>query len=404
MTHEHPAHHDLFSRITINQLREAQRRVRKRASPGVDGVTGKEYADNLEANLYQLYFGVRLGVYRPSLLRSKEIEKPDGSLRAIRIPTYEDRVLQRAVLTLLEPMFERDFFPGSYGFRPKRSAHDALRYLEKRLTGWEDAWIIDADIKKFFDHVRHDVLLELLRERIGRDPILGLVIDWARVGQAAPGVGVAQGGVISPFLANIYLDAALDQWFLRYGRGLDCNVRLIRYADDFVVVVKARAGVGLAEIRSICDVIAARLDHHFGLILHPEKTSIISLAPTSKSTFDFLGFTVGRESGGVVSLRTSAKSTKKGLRNITAWLRESQRESVRSKGEALLSRVNGHADYFGWPGNGPQIEAYARDVARTWLRELNGQAAPTARDYAKRIRSVGRDRAAQCQRPAGSES
>lgn len=238
------AHH-----IDIEWLREAYQRTRKDGAVGVDGQTAEEYATNLEENLRSLLDRVKSGDhYRAPPVRRVHIPKGDGSkTRPIGIPTFEDKVLQRAVAMVLEAVYEQDFYDCSYGFRPGRSAHDALRALREPLMEMNGGWVLEADIEKFFDSVDRAQLQEILRRRVRDGVLLRLIGKWLNAGVMEegrvyrPDAGTPQGGVISPLLANIYLHEVLDEWFAREVKPrLRDRAHLVRYADDFVMVSSAR--------------------------------------------------------------------------------------------------------------------------------------------------------------------
>jgi group II intron reverse transcriptase/maturase len=266
------AHH-----IDIDWLREAYRRTRKDGAAGVDGQTADEYAAKLEENLQSLLDRVKSGTYRAPPVRRVDIPKGDGSqTRPIGIPTFEDKVLQRAVVMLLEAVYEQDFRSCSYGFRPGRSAHQALDALRSELMRMGGGWVLEVDIQKFFDTLDHDHLRNILHQRVRDGVILRLIGKWLNAGvqQAGqlsyPEQGTPQGGVVSPLLANIYLHEVLDVWFARdVVPRLRGKATLIRYADDFVLLFETED-----DARRVWDVLSKRFEK-YGLMLHPEKTRLV---------------------------------------------------------------------------------------------------------------------------------
>ncbi|MEZ4253583.1 MAG: group II intron reverse transcriptase/maturase [Polyangiales bacterium] len=304
--------------IDAEWLREAYRRTRKNAAAGVDGQTAEDYAQDLEGNLANLLDRFRSGAYRAPAVRRVHIAKGDGRTRPIGIPTFEDKVLQRAVAMVLEAVYEPEFHSGSYGFRPGRSAHDALEALWQGGMSIGGGWMLEVDIQSFFDTLDHGVLRRFLDERV-IDGVLRRAIDkWLKAGVLEggevthPEEGTPQGGVISPILANIYLHGVLDQWFESEVKPrLRGRAFLIRYADDFVVGFDREE-----DARKVMDVLPKRFGR-FGLTLHPTKTRLVKFTrprpgrdgDDRPGSFDFLGFRhhwgTSRRGKGVIKRRTS---------------------------------------------------------------------------------------------------
>jgi group II intron reverse transcriptase/maturase len=293
------AHH-----IDINWMKEAYQRTRKDGATGVDGQTAEQYAANLEDNLRSLLDRAKSGTYRAPPVRRVHIPKGSGpETRPIGIPTFEDKVLQRAVAMVLEAIYEQDFLDCSYGFRPRRSAHQALEALRDELMAMGGGWVLEIDIRKFFDTLDHEHLREILRRRVLDGVLLRLIGKWLNAGVLEdgsityPDLGSPQGGVISPILANIYLHEVLDTWFVREVQPrLSGRAHLVRFADDAVLVFANEQ-----DARKVMDVLPKRFGK-YGLTLHPEKTRLVEfrrpkLWPPSggsgsgPGTFDFLGFT-----------------------------------------------------------------------------------------------------------------
>jgi RNA-directed DNA polymerase len=294
------AHH-----IDVDWLREAYRRTRKDGAPGVDGQTAEQYAANLEENLRSLLERAKSGTYRAPPVRRVHIPKGSGAeTRPIGIPTFEDKVLQRAVTMVLEAIYEQDFLDCSYGFRRGRSAHHALETLQNQAVWMPGGWVLEIDIRKFFDSLDHKRLVEILRRRVLDGVLLRLIGKWLRAGILEDGgitypeAGSPQGGVISPMLANIFLHEVLDTWFDReVTPRLSGMAHLIRYADDAVLLF-AKEG----DARRVLAVLSKRFEKH-GLALHPDKTRLIEFrrpdrhppsdgdATGRPGTFDLLGFT-----------------------------------------------------------------------------------------------------------------
>ena len=266
------AHH-----IDSDWLREAYRRTRKDGATGVDGQSAEEYAVNLVDNLQSLLDRAKSGMYRAPPVRRVDIPKGDGSeTRPIGIPTFEDKVLQRAVAMLLEAVYEQDFQPCSYGFRPGRSAHQALGALRDEAMRIGGGWVLEVDIRKFFDTLDHSHLRSILHHRVRDGVILRLIGKWLNAGVQQAGrllyleEGTPQGGVISPLLANIYLHEVLDVWFARdVVPKLRGKATLVRYADDFVLLFQTEE-----DARRVWDILPKRFGK-YGLTLHPEKTRLV---------------------------------------------------------------------------------------------------------------------------------
>ena len=284
--------------IDIDWMREAHRRTRKDAAAGVDGVMAADYETNLEANLECLLERMKSGSYVAPPVRRHYIPKADGRKRPLGIPTFEDKVAQRAILMLMEPIYEADFHPCSYGFRPGRSAHGALRDLRSGIMDDGQRWIIDADITNYFGSIDHGHLRAFLDLRI-RDGVVRRMLDgWLKAGVMEgstlhrPEAGAPQGGVLSPLLSNLYLHHVLDDWFEGTVRPrLQGSCRLVRFADDFVIAFSDRQSG-----QRVLEVLGKRLGR-FGLALHPDKTRFVDFRRASlkrhgtSGTFDFLGFT-----------------------------------------------------------------------------------------------------------------
>jgi group II intron reverse transcriptase/maturase len=361
------AHH-----IDLELLREAYRRTRKDGAPGVDGRTAADYEANLEENLGNLLEAFKSGTYRAPPVRRVHIPKGDGSkTRPIGIPTFEDKLLQRAVHMVLEAVYEPEFLDCSYGFRPGRSAHQALGALRQRLMEVGGGWVLEADIQGFFDALEHRVLREILDLRV-RDGVLRRAIDkWLKAGVLEDGAlraseaGTPQGGVVSPLLANIYLHEVLDRWFARdVVPRLDGVAHLIRYADDFVIVFSSER-----DARRVLDVLPKRFGKH-GLTLHPEKTRLVKLphpfrrdtAGGGPTSFDFLGFNhhwaVTRRGKPVADQTTAKKRLARGLKAINEWCRANRHQPVEQQRAALSRKLMGHYSYYGITRNWLSLERF----------------------------------------------
>jgi len=378
------AHH-----IDIAWLKEAYRRTRKDAAPGIDGRTGRDYADALESNLQSLLERAKDGDrYRAMPVRRVEIPKGDGRMRPLGIPTFEDKVLQRAVAMALEAVYEQDFLDCSYGYRRGRSTHDGLKAVRAQVMEMRGGWVLEADIEAFFDTVDHAKLRQILSQRVRDGVILRLIGKWLNAGVMKEGYvyypeeGTPQGGVISPVLANVFLNEVIDQWFEHEVKPrLKGQAHLVRYADDLVMIFKRED-----DARRVEAVLPKRLGK-YGLRLHPEKTRLIPFQrpgygtrPTRRDgnrpgTFDFLGFTHywGRARKGywVMMRKTAAKRLRRVLGRFDDWCRVHRHDPLPAQHEMLGKMLNGHYQYYGITGNIRSLQRLYKQVPRVWLKWLS---------------------------------
>ena len=378
----------LSHHIDIDWLREAHRRTRKDGAPGVDGQTASDYEANLEENLRSLLDRAKSGDhYTAPPVRRAFIPKADGKLRPIGIPTHEDKVLQRAVAMVLEPVYEREFLPCSYGFRPGRNAHDALESVREQAMEMAGGWIVELDIESFFDSVDRTLLQEMIRQRIRDGVLLRLIGKWLKAGVMEEGrvhhpeSGTPQGGVISPLLANIYLHEVLDTWFERDVRPrLRGHGFLVRYADDAVLVFKRED-----DARRVLDVLPKRFGR-YGLRLHPTKTRLLRFErpttdrPTDDGAgtgggFDLLGFTHfwarSRRGYWVIKKKTARTRFSRTLCALNEWCRANRHEPIRRQHEVLNQKLRGHDAYYGVTGNFPALAQLRRWTERMWRKWLS---------------------------------
>jgi RNA-directed DNA polymerase len=389
------AHH-----IDIEWLKEAYRRTRKDGAVGVDGQTAEEYAANLEGNLQSLLDRAKSGDhYRAPPVRRVHIPKGDGrKTRPIGIPTFEDKVLQRAAVMALEPVFEQDFLDCSYGFRPRRGAHGALDALWKHTMAMGGGWVLEADIEGFFDAVDHARLREMFCRRVRDGVLVRLIGKWLKAGVLEDGcvyhpeIGTPQGGVISPLLANIYLHEVLDVWFhqqvLPRLRG---RAHLVRYADDFVMVFETRA-----DACRVLDVLPKRFGK-YGLRLHPEKTRLVRFTkprggpkpPGSDQdhpgSFELLGFRHfwGRSRKGkwVVKRKTASSRFSRTMHRISSWCRVNRHWPIADQHRALSAKLRGHDAYYGITGNYRMLSLLRYQVARAWCKWLSRRSRKAMLDW-----------------------
>lgn len=374
----------LSHNIDIEWLREAWRRTRKDGAPGVDGQTAQEYERDLEGNLQSLLDRAKSGRYKAPPVKRVHIPKGTGSeTRPLGIPTLEDKVLQRSVAMCLSAVYEQSFLDCSYGFRPRRSAHQALSALRESVMDMGQVWVVEVDIRRFFDSLDHSYLREILRERVRDGVILRLIGKWLNAGVlegtslSYPSSGAPQGGVISPLLANIYLHHVLDDWIAkRVAPRLKGPVRLIRYADDFVLVFRSED-----DARRVYAALPERFAE-YGLKLHPSKTRLIdfrqppySRKKKPKVSFDFLGFTLfwgrSRKGGWIVQWKTARDRFTRAVARIGAWCRRHRHAPLRWQHAALCRKVRGHYGYFGLTGNARSLRSFLAEVRRLWCKWLS---------------------------------
>lgn len=375
----------LSHHINLEWLHEAYRRTRKDGAVGVDGVTAAQYETNLEENLKSLLERFKSGSYRAPAVRRVHIPKEGAGnkTRPIGIPTLEDKVLQRAVLMVLEPVYEQDFKECSYGFRPGRSAHHALEALWRRLMEIGGGWVIDMDIQSFFDSVDWGKLQIFLDQRVRDGVIRRAIGKWLKAGVMEEGVvwnpekGTPQGGVISPLLANIFLHEVLDTWFEQVVKPrMRGRIFMVRYADDAVLGFERED-----DARRVLAVLSKRFGK-FGLTLHPEKTRLVDFRrpdwnakPTAGRAFDMLGFTHfwGRSRKGrcVVMRKTAKGRFSRALKRIGQWCRTHRHQPVAEQWTALNQKLRGHYNYYGVTGNARALSRFLWMVERLWRKWLS---------------------------------
>jgi RNA-directed DNA polymerase len=377
--------------MDMDWLTEAYRRTRKDGAAGVDGVTADEYEQNLEGNLQGLLGRVKSGTYRAPPVRRVHIPKGGSSTetRPIGVPTLEDKVLQRAVVMLLGPIYEQDFTAGSYGFRPGRSAHQALDAFRGQLMDSRGGYILEVDIRKFFDNLDHGHLRAFLRLRVRDGVLLRLIGKWLKAGVledgsvSYPDSGSPQGGVVSPLLSNIFLHYVLDLWFERdVIPRLRDRASLIRYADD--VVIGFRDG---RDAQRVLEVLPKRLGR-YGLTIHPTKSRLVPFRPSCPranggrgepaeppGTFDLLGFTHlwarSRQGYWVIKQKTARDRFSRSVRSIDAWCRANRHRPLGEQQAKLNEKLRGHYAYYGITGNSGSLSRFLHEVLRRWYRWLN---------------------------------
>ena len=376
----------LFHHIGIELLAEAFCELKADAAPGVDQLTWKDYEADLGRNLEDLHDRVQRGAYRALPSRRVYIPKPDGRQRPLAVAALEDKIVQRAVVTLLNAIYEEDFLGFSCGFRPGRGTHDALDALCVGFCRKKVSFILDADIRSFFDEISHDWLIRFLEHRIGDRRIIRLIQKWLKAGVLEDGVvmvsdrGTGQGSVISPLLANVYLHYALDLWTERWRRReATGDMIIVRYADDYIVGFQHEE-----DARRFLDEMRERL-REFALSLHPEKTRLIEFGRFAAErrlrrglgkpeTFDFLGFTFicGKTRSGKFQLRRKSRRDrmKAKLRMIKEELRQRMHQSIPVQGRWLRRVVGGYFNYHAVPTNARALDAFRHHVTDLWRRTL----------------------------------
>jgi len=370
--------------IDLEWMQEAYELTRKDGATGIDGVKAADYEANLEAKLLDLLDRIKSGRYKAPPVRRTYIPKADGSRRPLGIPTFEDKVAQRAIVMVLETIYEQDFRSCSYGFRPGRSAHQALRQLSGVITVRKQHWVLDVDIRKYFDSIPHQQLRAILDQRVTDGVIRRMIDKWLKAGVLEDGLlrfateGTPQGGVISPMLSNIYLHHVLDGWFEDEVRPcLKGNATLVRFADDFVMTFETHH-----DAKRVLEVLGKRLER-YGLALHPDKTRFIDFRPERRGgtqpdckdpPFDFLGFThtwVKSQKGNNVVRQTTAKNRlARALVAVKDWCQTNRHRPVRVQHAQLSAKLRGHYAYYGITGNIRQVHRYRQQVTKIWRKWL----------------------------------
>ena len=374
---------NLYHKIDVDLLREAYRQTRKDAAPGIDKVTAQEYAENLEENLRDLCERLRWGKYVAPPVERVWIDKEDGRKRPIGKPTFEDKIVQRAVEILLSVIYDVDFYNFSHSFRKGHSQHKALHELREQCLRLNIGWIVDADITGLFDNIDRSHLREIIKQRVNDGGILRLIGKWLNAGVMEEGAvtypekGTPQGGVISPLLSNIFLHRVLDDWFVKEVKPrMKGRCFIIRWADDFIIGFELES-----DVRRVLAVLPKRFNR-FGLSLHPEKTKIIPFKrPSSNNedgkgngTFDFLGFTFywskSRRGYWVIKKKTMRKRLSRFMKGLWRWCRDNRHEPLKEQHKTLCLKLRGHYQYYGVRSNYKALEVifeFAEKAWRYWL-------------------------------------
>ena len=376
----------LFHHISIDLLEEAFYELKENAAPGVDRLTWTDYEAGLERKLEDLHDRVQRGAYRALPSRRVYIPKPDGRQRPLAVAALEDKIVQRAVVALLNAIYEEDFLGNSYGFRPGRGTHDALDALCVGIDSRKVSWILDADIRSFFDEISQEWLIRFLEHRIGDRRIIRLIRKWLKAGVMEDGMvttsdrGTGQGSVISPLLANIYLHYVLDLWAVRWRRRKATgDMIFVRYADDFIVGFQHES-----DARRFLDEMRERL-REFALSLHPEKTRLIEFGRFAAErrqrrglgkpeTFNFLGFTFicgkTRQGKFQIKRKTRRDRMRAKLKMVQEEMRRRMHQPIAVQGKWLWYVVNGYFNYHAVPTNFRALVVFRSEIARRWRRVL----------------------------------
>lgn len=372
--------------ITPEAMYVAFRSLRKDASAGVDGVSYQQYENDAEGKIRKLYERLKAGKYQAQPLRRVYIPKEDGKQRPISIPALEDKIVQKAMVEVLNAIYEQDFLNCSYGFRPGRGAHQALDEVRRVICTRPTGWILEIDIAAYFDSIVREQLMEMIEKRVSDGSVLRLIRKWIQVGVIDEGrflvseTGTGQGQTISPLLANIYLHYILDEWFEEEVKPrMNGEAHEIRFADDAILCFQYRE-----DAEKVMNVLPKRFAK-YGLTLHPEKTRLVEFGRKAgghakrqgkkPSTFDFLGFThicaLSRRGKFTVHVRTMRKRLRRSLTAVAHWCQQHRHEEVALQQKTLNAKLRGHYQYYGRPTNSLSLRQFYRGVRRAWRKWLN---------------------------------
>jgi RNA-directed DNA polymerase len=360
-------------------LLEAYHQTQKSSAPGMDRVTAQQYAERLDENLRDLHARLRDNRYVAPPVERVWIEKDEGKKRPIGKPCFEDKIVQRAVVMILEAIFEQAFHAFSHGFRKGHSPHQALHELREQCRTWHINWIVDADVSGFFDNLDWSHLREFIQQRVSDGGILRLIGKWLHAGVLEAGAllhpdkGTPQGGVISPMLANVFLHHVLDEWFVKdVLPRMQGHCFLTRFADDFIIGCEREA-----DARRIMAVLPKRFTR-FRLTIHPEKTALIMFkrppgrdrSAGGTGTFDFLGFThywaKTRQGYWVIKRKTVGKRLRRFMKESWTWCRENRHAPLQEQYRTLCSKLRGYYHYYGIRGNFKMLEVVFEHLERAW--------------------------------------
>jgi len=377
----------LYHLLNVELLRKAHEKLDPKKATGVDRVTKEEYEQKLESNLLDLVERLKRKGYRPQPARRTYIPKDEKGKRPLGIPAHEDKIVQSALNKVLQPIYEQDFMSFSYGFRPKRSCHDALWELDHILHRKPINWVVDADIKGFFNHVNHEWMMKFLELRIGDPNILRLIRRMLKAGVEEKGnlepteEGTPQGSIISPLLANVYLHYALDLWFeKRIKRHSQGEAYIIRYADDFVCCFQYEE-----DARSFYQALRERLAE-FGLSIAEDKTKIIRFGKQAEDwhesngggkpgTFTFLGFTHycsrSRKGKFQAKRKTSMKKYRSKIKDFKGWMKTHRHDKLEETVKTIRQKLRGHYQYYGMTHNFQSMAKFKQEIMKILFKWLN---------------------------------
>lgn len=387
---------DLSHYMDMEWFTEAYRRTRKNGALGIDGQSAAEYAENLEGNLQSLLDRAKSGRYRAPAVRRVHIPKDAGGkeMRPIGIPTFEDKVLQRSVTMVLEPVYEQDFLDCSYGFRPGRSAHQAIAAVRDALREMDGGYVIDLDIRKYFDTIDHQNIQDIFRKRVRDGVLTRLIGKWLNAGVMEEDLvtyldsGVPQGGVVSPMLSNIYLHEVLDVWFEDVAKPrLIGKAAMVRFADDAVLMFERQD-----DAIRMMEVLPKRFAK-YGLTLHSEKTQLVCFKKPgddgegrgASGTFNFLGFThfwgKSRNGNWVIKRKTVKNRLSRALKRHSSWLRKVRHEPIAKQHRELCAKVRGHIQYYGIRGNSDAVSGLVYRTGELWKKWLSRRSRKAKRSW-----------------------
>lgn len=374
---------NLYHLIDLPLLREAYRLTRKDAAPGIDHVTAKHYAKDLDDNLQRLHQQLRERRYKAPPVKRCWIHEDTGKDRPIGIPPFEDKIVQRAAVMIMSAIYDQDFHEFSYGFIKGKSQHQALNVLRNHLMEGQGCWVVDADVSGFFDNLNRTHLRSFIERRINDGGIKQLIGKWLNAGVFEDGVvnypdkGSPQGGVISPLLANIYLHYVLDEWFVEHVQPrMQGRCFIVRFADDFVIGCERES-----DARRILDVLPRRFSR-FGLMIHPTKTQQIEFtkpprrkdAGSEKSTLNFLGFTHywtrSRRGYWIIKRQTERKRQRRFMTRLWHWCKANRHELLTEQHRTLCAKLRGYYQYYGIRSNYKALEAVYEHAQKAWRRWL----------------------------------
>ena len=368
--------------------------TRRDGAAGIDGVTAAEYEEGLWEKLGNLVELLKSGRYQAPPVKRVYIPKAGSSSekRPIGIPTYEDKILQRAIVMAIEPIVEREFYDFSYGFRPGKSAHQALDRMRNEIMGMKGGYIIDMDISKYFDTIDHGRLREMVSRRVSDGVITRVLGKWLKAGvmdgghRLYPEKGTPQGGVISPMLSNLYLHEVLDDWFVKVVKPrMKGKAAMVRYADDAVLLCELKE-----DADRIYKVLGLRFEK-YGLKIHPEKTRLVDFSRPKggqgkgNSSFTFLGFThywtKSRKGKWIVGRKTDSKRLQRAIQAVSAWCKANRHQPIGEQWETLKAKISGHYAYYGIRLNSRSIAEFYLRVKNEWLKWLNRRGSKGYRNW-----------------------